>query len=294
MKKSYKSNIILVFLILILTLYLVNSKLTTTAILEYTNLYITKLFPSSFTIFIITNLILNYNPVKHISKITKKPANLYILLISIISGFPGGPKNISLLYKQNHLTKTTANYLLKSTHYPNPLFVLGPISILLNSKKTAIKILFSLIISNLIIYIKNYKNYEQSFLPEIKQKTFSESLSFAIIESAKLQVLIYGTNIFFYLISITLTSTIQTSPIFYVLINGFFDLTKGIFSVSILNSTLLKSLLVLSFISFGSVSLHIQIKSILMDAKLSYKSFIQGRLITTILSIIIFLILNSF
>ena len=294
MKKSYKSNIILVFLILILTLYLVNSKLTTNAILEYTNLYVTKLFPSSFTIFIITNLILNYNPVKNISKITKKPANLYILLISMISGFPGGPKNISLLYKQNYITKITSNYLLKSTHYPNPLFVLGPISILLNSKKTAIQILFSLIISNLIIYIKNYKNYEQSSLPEIKQKTFSESLSFAIIESAKLQILIYGTNIFFYLISITLTNIIQTSPILYVLINGFFDLTKGIFSVSILNSELLKSLLVLSFISFGSISLHIQIKSILMDAKLSYKSFIQGRLITTILSIIIFLILNSF
>lgn len=294
MKKSYKSNIILIFLIIILTLYLVNSNLTANNILEYTNLYITKLFPSSFTIFIITNLILNYNPIKYISKITKKPASIYILLISMISGFPGGPKNIALLYKNNLLTKATSNYLLKSTHYPNPLFVLGPISILLKSKTIASKILISLILSNLIIYTKNYKYYEISYLPKVKEKTFSESLTSAIIESAKLQILIYGTNIFFYLLSAILVNIIHTSSIFYVLINGFFDLTKGIFSVSILNNTLLKSLLIILFISFGSISLHIQIKSILMDAKLSYKSFIQGRVITTILSIIIFLILNTF
>lgn len=294
MKKSYQSNIILIFLISILTLYLVNSSTITSSILEYTKLYLTKLFPSSFTIFLITNLILNYNPIKIISKISKKPTSTYILLVSMISGFPSGPKNLSILYSKNLIDQNTANILLQSTHYPNPLFVLGPINILLNSKSLAIKILFSLIISNLIIYIKNYKHYKNITSFYKKESTFSNNLSNAIIESAKLQILIYGTNLFFYLLSVIITNNLSLPPLIYIITNGFFDLTKGIFSIFLISNQLLQSILIIIFISLGSISLHIQIKSILEDAKLSYKSFMQGRLITTVLSIIFFLILYFF
>lgn len=293
MKKSYNTNLILVFLISILTLYLVNSKLITTSIIEYTNLYLTKLFPSSFIIFILINLILNYNPIHKMSKIIKKPSPIYVLIISMISGFPGGPKNISLLYKNNLLTKTTSNLLLKSTHYPNPLFVLGPISILLKSKSLASKILSSLILSNLFIYIKNYNKYEYSSLPKQQEKSFSSSLAESIISSAKLQILIYGTNLFFYLFSVLITKSINFSITNYVLINGLFDLTKGIFSTALINNQLLKCILIICFISLGSISIHIQIKSILSDANLSYKSFLQGRIITTILSLIFFLLIYN-
>ena len=53
----------------------------------------------------------------------------------------------------------------------------------------------------------------------------------------------------------------------------------------------LRAYYLLAFISLGSISIHTQIKSILEDTPLSYSSFLLGRIISTILSIVIFSIL---
>ena len=294
MKKSYKTHLILIFLITILTLYLVNSKLVISSILDYTELFITKLFPTSFLIYTIASLLINYQILELLSHITKSPSTLYVIIMSMISGFPSGPKYIKDLYKNNYLSKNTSNYLLKFTHFPNPLFILGSVSLLLKSNTLAIKILISLLLSNLIIALITKKKSESEIMPLTKQKTFSESLTQAILSSFKLQLLVYGTNIFFFLISVILTSLIKTTPITFILINGFFDLIKGIYSTTLITSSLIKSLLIIAFTSFGSLSIHIQIKSILSDTNLSYTNFLQGRIISTILAIIIFILIYNF
>lgn len=288
MKKSYKTNLILIFLITILTLYLLNSKLIVSSVLEYTELFITKLFPTSFLIYTITSLLLNYQIIETLSHITKQPSITYVIIMSLISGFPSGPKYISDLYKKDYLSQTTSNYLLKFTHFPNPLFVLGPISILLKSSSLALKILLSLLFSNLLTAVLSKTKNSSKKLDPQQQFPFPSALNKAIVSSFKLQLLIYGTNLFFYLISVVITNHIQTTPLFFVIINGAFDLIKGIFSTSLITSTYLQSLLILCFISLGSLSIHIQIKSILTDASLSYKSFLQGRLLSTIIAILCF------
>ena len=294
MKKTSKTPLILIFLITLLTLYLVNSKLIITSILNYTELFITKLFPTSFLIYVVAALLINYQIIEELSKLTKNPSTFYVILMSLISGFPSGPKYIKELYEKNYLTRTTSNYLLKFTHFPNPLFILGSINILLNSPTLAIKILTSLILSNFIIAIFSYKKDVKltplASLPE----SFSNALNSAINSSFKLQLLIYGTNLFFYLISVIITTYLKTSPLIYILINGSLDLMKGIFSITLLSNELLKCILIILFISLGSISIHIQTKSILSDTSLNYKNFLQGRLIATPVAIIIFIILYNF
>ena len=291
MKKNYKSKIILIFLIILLTLYLLNSELITKNIIEYTNLFITKLFPSSFLIFTISSLLINYQIIETFFIKFKKPATSYVIIMSLISGFPSGPKYISQLYQKNYISEKEANRLLSFCHFPNPLFILGTLPQILNSKKIAIKILISLISSNILLSFLN-KNKEKQILKS-NQITlpFSISLSNAIISSLKLQILIYGTNIFFYLISVIITNSINTSPTIYALINSTFDLIKGPLSTSLIPSILVRSIIIISSLSLGSLSLNIQIKSILSDTSLSYKSFIFGRIISTIISIIIFLLI---
>lgn len=291
MKKNYKSKIILIFLIILLTLYLLNSELITKNIIEYTNLFLTKLFPSSFLIFTISSLLINYQIIETFFIKFKKPATSYVIIMSLISGFPSGPKYITQLYQKNYISEKEANRLLSFCHFPNPLFILGTLPQILNSKKIAIKILISLISSNILLSFLN-KNKEKQILKS-NQITlpFSISLSNAIISSLKLQILIYGTNIFFYLISVIITNSINTSPTIYALINSTFDLIKGPLSASLIPSILVRSIIIISSLSLGSLSLNIQIKSILSDTSLSYKSFIFGRIISTIISIIIFLLI---
>lgn len=290
MKKTSKTNLILLFLLVILTLYLLNSKLIITSTLEYIELFITKLFPTSFLLYIISSLLINYQIIEALNVITKNPGKLYVIIMSIICGFPSGPKHTKELLEKNYISRTTANNLLKFTHFPNPLFILGSISSLLTTK-LALKILFSIYISNFIISFFAKEKDNTLLIKCNNQTDFSKALNQAITSSFKLQILILGTNLFFYLISVIIVHYLKTTTIVYVFIDGIFDLIKGIFSTTLISNILIRSTLILAFLSFGSLSIHIQIKSILSDTSLKYNSFLIWRIISTIISIIIFLLI---
>ena len=292
MKKTYKSSLILIFLITILTLYLVNSKLIIYHFLEYTKLYIEKLFPTSFIIYIISHLLINYQIINELNKITKNPNKLYIIIMSMLTGFPSGPKYITELYKNKMIKKETATFLLRFTHFPNPLFILGSLTRIISLNK-GIKILISIYLANFIIAaITRVKDDEINTLTS-KYQDFSIALKEAIKSSFNLQILIYGTNIFFYLVAVITTNYLKPTAILYVLINGIFDLTKGLFTTVLLPKNI-RYIFILLFLNLGSISIHIQTKSILSDTNLKYKIFLQGRIVSTILSLFIFIIINNF
>ena len=68
MKKKYQRIIILFILITLLIIYLQNSNLVINSILEYTELFFTKLFPVSFLFFVFSNLLIDYGLIELISK----------------------------------------------------------------------------------------------------------------------------------------------------------------------------------------------------------------------------------
>ena len=293
MKKNSKSQLILLFLIIILTLYLINSELIVSSILDYTHLFITKLFPTSFLIYIISTLLINYGLIELLSKTSKKPAIIYIIFMSMITGFPSGPKYIKDLYTKKYIDEQTSNYLLTFTHFPNPIFILGSVSNII-PKTYSLYIFLSIILSNFLISIFFSQNISSSRYPNIEQESFSKVLATAIPSALNLLIIVYGTSLFFYLISLIITTYLDLSPILFVITNGIFDLTKGIFSTTIISSNIFKSLLIIIFIAFGSLSIHIQIKSILSDTNLNYKNFLYGRIFSTILSLLIFLLILKF
>lgn len=286
MKKTYKTIILLVSLITLLILYLVNSEYIIKCFLEYTNLFYTKLLPVSFIFFVLSSLLIEYQILDII------PINInsiYIYILSLISGFPSGSKYIKELLDNNKISYEEANSLILFSHFPNPLFIMGSVNSLLN-KNICFKLLVSILLSNFIILLFT-KKYKKKHNNTIYNKNFSKILKNSIYKSIKTIILIYGTSIFFYLISSIITKYIYFNQYLYILISGIFDLTKGIFSTIIINNQFIRSIIILIFTTFGSLSIHIQVKSILEDTLL-YKSFIRGRIIGTILTFIIFLLLE--
>ena len=288
MKKNIKSTLVLTLLFTLLILYIKESNLIIKEYLNYTNLFITKLLPSVFIIYILSDLLINYGIINLLKKITKYPTTLYILLISIISGFPSGPKTIKKLKEQNYISEEESNKLIKYTHFPNPIFVFSTISLITKN----IKIIYiSIILSNLIILINN-KPQSTNKLPNIKEKDFSSVLSNSIINTLKIIILIYGTSIFFYLISVILIKYLNTKKL-YILINILFDLTKGIQTTSLINNQTLKDLIIILLLTISPLNINIQIKSILSDTNIKYKNFIKGRITSFILTIIIYLLIRN-
>ena len=72
---------------------------------------------------------------------------------------------------------------------------------------------------------------------------------------------------------------------------GILDLTSGISIVNTLGlSRDLMGLIILSFITFGSFSVHIQVINNIKEQDLSYKYFFLGRIIETAIAICLYLV----
>ena len=123
----------------------------------------------------------------------------------------------------------------------------------------------ALIFSNLILFLvfskgKSYFSIKPSF-----QNSFSSSLQFSIQQSFSIIILVYGVSIYFYIISVLIRSLFPSNSLLYVLINGLFDLTNGVFSTIVVRNINIRSLLILIFISFGTISIHMQLMSCMLS-----------------------------
>lgn len=293
MKKFRKNNLIIIFLILLLTLFIINSELVIKSILSYTNLFMEKLFPASFIFFIISSLLIDYNFIEKISKLLHINGSIfYVVVMSMLSGFPSGSKYITDLLERELISTKVANYLIIFTHFPNPIFVLGSVSSIFKDKTIPVFILISLIISNLLIGVFLYPKDKEKFkIIKSESTNFSINLKKAIYGSIKTMILIYGTSVFFYLIITILNNYLNLSLYNYIFVNGLFDLTKGVFLTSLINNEILRAIYIIIFISFGGISINMQVKSIIADTNIKYKNFILGRFFQIILSMSIFLLL---
>lgn len=282
-----KKRLILLLLVLFLILIFINSNYIIKNILDYTYLFINNLFFYTFIIYIITSLLIEYDLLSIL-----KPTH-YINIMSIISGFPNGPKYIKDLYNKRIIDLDTCNYLIYYNHYPNPLFVIGSISSII-SKKYSIFILLSIYISNLIVSrIFKKKDISIIYHNYTSNNSFSYNLTNSIYNSIKTIIIIYGTSIISVIMGLLITKYIYVNSIIYSISFGIFDLTKGIFSTTLIHNKRISSILILLFISFGSISIHLQTKQILSDTNISYKNYLKGRFYSTFISIIIFIMMSS-
>ncbi len=292
MKKNYQRLFIILFLSILLILYTINSPIIINSILSYTKLFITKLFPTNFIFFVISTILIEQGLIELLNTKFKLNSSIfYVTIMSILSGIPSGAKYTKDLLNKKVISNKTANYLITYTHFPNPMFILSAATSLTNNE-IAIKILITLILSNLLIAISlKPKGKEIYTISDSPPKDFASSLSKAIIDAIKVIIIIYGTSVFFYLITIIINKYLTLNTLNYIIVNGIFDLTKGIFSTSLINNELTKSILIILFSAFGSLSIHIQIKSIISNTSIKYKNFLFGRIIQIMISIPLFLLL---
>lgn len=262
-----------------------------------------KLFPSIFPFFVLSFLFINMGyPLilnKYFKNITRKIFHLsenttFILLMSIISGFPSGAKYIVKDYSNNYITKEEGNQLLLFTHFANPLFVLGTCGILLNSKRLAYKILICQLLANIILGILvRPKNITTTKKKEVVFSTPSliSILPDAINEAMEVLIFMLGSITIFQFFTNCFLLFTNESVLFKTIFTGIMDLTSGINLVPTLSISIeLKALLMLIFITFGSLSVHLQVINAIKNTNLSYTNFFIGRILESIIAIIIFLL----
>ena len=308
MKKRYINIFIIVVCTFFLVELLTNRNLVFNTVGFSLNIWITSILPSLFPFFVLSDILNSYDIISYVPKYIKlflmklfniSDKALFVFLISMLSGFPSNARNIKILYKDKKISKNEAEHLLIFTHFSNPMFILGTLTILfLNNKSLGILILISHYLPNFIlgIILRNLNtNYTNNTKDKTNSKNFGIIFTKAIKGSIDSLLMILGTLTVFLIISTIIINLFKFGIKTTLLIKSILELTSGLKELSLINFNN-NTLVMLSscILSFGGLSVHMQVINELNDTDISYKNFFIGRILQTFLSLIISYIICLF
>lgn len=317
MKENNKSIIISLILVSILILILSYPKEVIESVSFSISIWKDNLFPTLFPFFILSFFISTYGfsyileelfkPI--VVNILNLPASSgFVLASSLFSGFPSSSKFIKDSLDNKLISIKEAEHLLMFCHFSSPLFVIGTIgNLFLGSKTLGIMIFICHVLSAFLVgFIFREKNkrekesisFKNAFrkMREKQKKTppFATVLKSAIGSSLDTLFLLLGIVTIFLIITNLITRIIPITGIYKTILSGILEMTQGIKNASLLSIPLLtRSLIMISFISFGGLSIHTQILSILVGYPISYKKYLLARIMHTIIACILLLITFS-
>jgi len=274
MKENLK-NLTVVFLLFIFIMIFKHNFLVKEAIVNASLLWFNNILPFLLPVYIVVDLLINYG----ITKIFKK-THILLIILSMILGAPSNAKYIKEFYENKQINISTANWLMLFCYSPNPLFILG-ISPDLN---TGIKILLYNFVINILIALFSYKKFYVLSISsdEIKSKSFSKCLEDSIFKSFKILFMILGIVCFYSVLNEFLNIVLNQNNLFLI---SLLELTNAL---NIITQSDMCSFGYMAFaVSFAGLSIHTQIKSILEDTDISYKYFLLGRIISSLIPLFI-------
>lgn len=295
MKNKFNNYSILLILIITFILVFKYPKEITYSVLYSINLWKNNIVPTTFTLFVISDLLIEYGLLNLINKILNNKVNgniITIFMLSLLSGFPSSAKYAKKFLEEDKITVEEANYIIMFCNFSNPLFIISTIGInYLNNVKYGYIILISHIISNIIIGIYYKRKITKRKIITKKQesnkKEFITILTSSINDTFKILINILGIITVFMIISLLIEKVLKKN-IITMIIKSVLEMTQGTLLISKSNIYYkLKVSLIGALISFNGISIHMQIKSILDNTKIKYSNYLKGRILQSIICFII-------
>lgn len=296
--KIFDLMVILSFLILLLEV-LFHKALVFETISYSLHIWVTSLIPSMFPFFVISDILIQYHITNYIPTWLKKTFTklfrvsepvVTVFFLSCISGFPSNARNTRALYDQKLLTKEEASHALIFTHFSNPLFILSTVAVFfLHREAYGYCILVAHYLGNIVLgvissYFYSPHDINYTHLKE-KSQSFSTILIKAIRSSIDTLLLILGTLTCFLVLSSLMIHHLKMGAYSSSIMKGILEITMGLKSLSLLSvNDCYKVVISTMFISFGGLSVHLQVLSQLVDTEISYHPFFIARIFHAIIS----------
>lgn len=302
MKNKYKNLLIIIILLFIFFEILFNKLIIINTVMESLNIWVKAIIPSLFPFFVISDLLITYNFIDYIPNKIKKyicrllnisDSALSILILSMVSGFPSNGRNTHNLYNKGKISKEEASYILMYTHFSSPVFILTTCSLIyLKSEKLGIILLLSHYLSNIIIGILfrniNKPSLDNSTIKEHKSQNFTINLIKSIRSSIDSLLLILGILTVFLIISSLIINIIHSNLYTSAIIRSILEMTLGLKYIASLNISMMHKVILFSAIlSFGGLSVHMQVMAQIIEDKISCKYYLIGRIFQVLFSIVL-------
>ncbi len=290
---------IFTFISLIFIFY--HNKEISTVIMDATNLFLKKVFVSLFPMFILNDLLISLNIPYYFYKIFHKSflklfktngISAYVFIMSLISGTPSQAIILSELVSSKKISIEEANHYLYFTYFSNPLFLYTMLSFLFQVN-IVLKIIIIHYISNLLIafLVRNKAPKVTNNMLSYNHNSICSTIVLSIKKSMNTLLMILGTIVFYMLFAYVLTNLLPMNAIINTSLKGLLELTSGLHALSSIKIVSeIKEIIAIAIISFGGLSIHTQIRGILEETSITYKNFFIGRILQTIISVILIII----
>lgn len=298
MKRNLLNIIVIIITLFVLYQVIIEKTMVYSSINYALNIWVNNLIPTLFPFFIISDILINYNLTLYIPKIFKKMCKqlfritdnmITILILSVISGFPSNARNTRILYDKGLITLDEANHILIFSHFSNPLFILTTVGVFFfGDKNIGIILLISHYLSNFLLGIlfRDYFSHNDLLvLDECNNEDFGTVFVSAIKKSIDTILLICGIVTVFMLLSSIVVNTFDFNIYNSMIVKGMLEITIGIEALGKLGIPMIyKAVIASCFLSFGGLSVHMQVMSQITDTNIKYRYFFIGRIYQMILS----------
>ncbi len=287
-----KKNIILIYILLILEfLLLFNSKTIIESVKESSLMFVLKILPSLFPTMVLGSLLIKNNIHIIIPNFIKRFFNnvfnfsdiaTSIFIISMLTGTPSNALYINEYVDKKLISEKEAECLICSTHFINPLFVIGGVGVgVFNSTKIGFLLLILLWTNNFFKAYLNRNNLHKTNNNHIhiEQKNIIKTLIESIKNNINSLLMIFGIVTTFNILVTLISNIFNLSYLANCIINGFLEMTGGIIKLSSLNINLIpKFILAYIFLNFGGICIHMQTFGMLENKKIRYSKYLIFRL----------------
>lgn len=303
----FKKNLAPLFALILIILFFVQPEIVREGALDGVLLWYRKILPILFPMFILSNILLQYNLIyillNKISKVSKKVfgSSLAIIpfIIGIISGYPSGASVINTMVKNKRLSLAEANYLLSFTNLCSFQFISAIVILSMLNNYSLLPyviiphymgaLILSFLLKKEFCEIK-YRIDDTQLRTESFNKVFSNSISMSLSNILTVcGVIIIFSILSKYIITILpITNTSNINTIFSSLIIGILEITNGcnIISTSLL-SIETKIIIINFLISFSGLSIIFQTITVISNFHVKLHKYILVRFVHGILSAVI-------
>ncbi len=266
------------FLLFLIPLLFYHYDLVLTTSIAAVTIWLKKVFPFLFIMFVLNDLLINLNFASLFTSCTP-----FIWGMSLLSGAPSNAFIIAQLYQLKKINKASAHSYLLFTYFANPLFLFNMLNFLF-SRAIALKLILIHYLSNTIIYLFIRRRIPK--MPLVPDNKAHFDLGSSIKKSMNTLIMILGTITLFMVLTSIICKTLHLSFLMQTILQGLAEVTQGLNALSKLNVLpKIKEILAISFISFGGISIHTQVKCLLDEAHLEYRYFLKGRIFQSAIAI---------
>lgn len=305
--------VILILSTLYITLFILNAASVIPETAEALRSFLFVVLPSIFPLCVLSDWLVQTGSFSYLGRFSaplmrpffKLSGNCVLpVIIGLLSSYPSSAKTTGALYTRGEITLNEAIILSTFTNNAGPLFVIGVIgTTLLNSSFLGFIIWFGQIASGFLVglifsRLLNKKRMRPSYTFSTSNyvsttKNALQKLPLSIAESAHTMVTVAGTIIFFAALCASLEG-IQVPFLqpWVKYTRAIIEMTSGCQMVSALSlkhmpfavRTAFQCCLYAGIVSWGGLSVHLQILYIYNSFKMPFKNYIVSKCIHTILS----------